>query len=189
MRQDLHSGAPTGNLTMSQSLEELIRQSWEDLLVIAERERRRHPGASDDPASLLGEAMTRVLSQRSTIESASQLKGLTSILLRRSAIDRLRRRRTERAARARMQSSAEARESTDAQESSRDERACALADAMEALAAYDKRKATALTLAAGFGMDREAIAQALETSRSTVDRDLAFAMSWIAARLRAEVGP
>jgi RNA polymerase sigma factor (sigma-70 family) len=174
-------------MQQGRSLDELIRQCWEDLLVIAERERQRYPGASDDAASLLGEAMTRVLGQRSTIASASQLKGLTSILLKRAAIDRLRRRRVDREARSMLGAGALQSLRDGSPDEARGRRATALAEAMEALASYDERKATALTLSAGFGMDREAIAQALETSRATVDRDLAFAKTWVAAKLKAEI--
>ena len=88
-------------------LNSLIAECWVDLLTIASRERARYPEASDDPASLLGEAMTRVLGQSAPVENAMHLKGLTTVFLRRTAIDRIRRRRVDRKAKAALRTSCE----------------------------------------------------------------------------------
>lgn len=166
-------------------LNSLIAECWVDLLTIASRERARYPEASDDPASLLGEAMTRVLGQSAPVENAMHLKGLTTVFLRRTAIDRIRRRRVDRKAKAALRASCEieTRPSREREEM----RADALAESLEQLAAYDERKAAILTLSYACGLDSDAIAQTVGTSKSTVNRELVLATAWISARLTEEL--
>ena len=169
-----------------QSLHSLIQVCWNDLVAIAEREQANYPGASDDTASLLGEALKRVLGQRGSVANADQLRGLTTVFLRRTAIDRLRRRSAEK--RATSAKSDLARAGEDRAASSSQERAEILADALEQLVAYDQRKATILTLTYACAMDSEGVAQALGLSKSTVNRELSLAYAWIALRIREGIG-
>lgn len=61
-----------------------------------------------------------------------------------------------------------------------------LAHALRELADLDPRKAEVLTLSALCGMTAERIADVLQVSAKTVQRDLAFSRAWIVSRVRRD---
>jgi RNA polymerase sigma factor (sigma-70 family) len=160
---------------------ELIDAAWEELLDLARRElRSAGPGHGEERASsLLDEAMVQVLGQRSEIRNASQLRGLTTLFLRRILADRRRRRRVVRdALGARAQVAREAYETEPGSGLSGE-----LAEALIALGEFDERKLACLSLSAARGLGDAEIAEELGISRATVERDLRFARAFVASRL------
>jgi DNA-directed RNA polymerase specialized sigma24 family protein len=168
----------------SRSLAELVESAWSDLHDIVRHEiRARGPEAGDaEVSSVLGDAMVRVFSQRATIVDGSHLRGLTTLFTRRILIDRNRRdRRRRRALR-------DAGGPHDPRTRPGDAGG-ELTEALDSLRRHDERKFMAITLAAMDRLPQETIANILDTSLATVERDLRFARAWIAARLdRAATG-
>lgn len=160
---------------------DLIDAAWEELLELARRElRSAGPGHGEERASsLLDEAMVHVLGQRSDIRNASQLRGLTTLFLRRILADRRRRRRVSREALAeKARHGRETAETAPGLGLSGE-----LAEALAALGEFDERKLACLSLSAARGLGDAEIAEQLGISRATVERDLRFARAFVAARL------
>jgi RNA polymerase sigma factor (TIGR02999 family) len=62
----------------------------------------------------------------------------------------------------------------------------AIDEALEALGRHDKRAASAVELCYFGGLTGREIAEALEISEATAERDLRFARSWLRRELRGE---
>lgn len=160
----------------------LIDAAWAELCQLARRE-LVSTGADVEghqASSLLDEAMVQMLKQHGEIRNLSQLRGLTTLFLRRIISDRRRRARLHRRyedARA-SEPDPVPRHSAEGRDITSD-----LAEALAALGEYDERKFSCLSLSAAHGFANDEIARALGTSRATVERDLRFARAFVAARL------
>jgi len=158
----------------------LIDAAWEELRVLAREELRSagpRPGI-ESPTSILGEAMVHLLGQREEIRNLAQLRGLTTLFLRRIIIDRQRRDGVRRRHVRRI-----AREIPPAASVPPAAVPLQLAEALASLGEYHERKLAALTLSAAHDLGDADIAEALGISLATVERDLRFARAWVAARL------
>jgi DNA-directed RNA polymerase specialized sigma24 family protein len=171
----------------SRPLAELVESAWSDLHDLVRREIQARGRESDEAqvSSVLGDAMVRIFSQRETIVDASHLRGLTTLFTRRILIDRHRRdRRRRRALRDALRTGGGPHDPF----ATPDGAAGGLADALVSLRLHDERKFMAVTLAAMDRLPQETIADILDTSLATVERDLRFARAWIAARLGSVAG-
>lgn len=159
----------------------LIDAAWAELCELARREVASTGAGTEghQASSLLDEAMVQLLRQHGEIRNLSQLRGLTTLFLRRIIADRRRRARLHR----RYEDSlASEPEPVPSQRGSHDVTG-ELAEALAALAEYDDRKFSCLSLSAAHGFGNDEIAHALGTSRATVERDLRFARAFVASRL------
>lgn len=160
---------------------DLIDSAWEELRELARRElRSAGPGGTGEAASsLLGEAMVQVLRQRNEIRNLSQLRGLTTIFLRRIIADRRRRSALHR----RLLDERAAPEPSAESPATRLDLTTDLAEALASLGEFDERKLACLSLSAAHGLADPEIAETLGISRATVERDLRFSRAFVAARL------
>lgn len=160
---------------------DLIDSAWDELRELAHRELKSSgaPGAGERASSLLGEAMVHVLRQRTEIRSLSQLRGLTTIFLRRIIADRRRRAGVHRRFLAERTVATEPGAAPD----NRQDLTADLAESLAALGEFDERKLACLSLSAAHGLSDAEIAETLGISRATVERDLRFARAFVASRL------
>lgn len=133
-------------------------------------------GRAISPSSIVQEAVCRILRSPQRPASTEAIEGLAWRMMEWIVIDRVRadgaRRRREAGAGAPEQPADEQGTEPDA-----------LMRAISALAEQDPRKAEVLTLSALCGLPLQQVADLVGVNVRTAHRDLAFARSWVAARL------
>lgn len=163
----------------------MIDAAWAELCELARRELASTGAGTEghQASSLLDEAMVQMLKQHGEIRNLSQLRGLTTLFLRRIISDRRRRARLQR----RYEDARASEPERGAHRLDGRDMTGELAEALAALGEHDERKFSCLSLSAAHGFGNDEIARALGTSRATVERDLRFARAFVAARLGISV--
>ncbi|MBK8286773.1 MAG: sigma-70 family RNA polymerase sigma factor [Ahniella sp.] len=171
-----------GTLRARDSLVELVYQEARE---IARRQLARHAQATLAPTELAHEALMRVLKQTGEWQDRRHLMNVLALATRQVLIDGARRR------------SAGKRDAGDI--TSLDDKADVLAapessvhdidEAILALAEADARAAEVISLTYFSGLEREAIADLMAVSPSTVDRALRFGRAWLKDALQDSAGP
>lgn len=189
---------PPGSRPQPESFDGLVARSYTGLKRLASmaiRENRDGAALASGPTSVLNEALGRLSAQQSRPQGEEQLRGLTTITLRRVLADRRRRHEADKRGGGRApvaigDAAAHLLESVGHQ-SSREESIARVRAALAALLQCEPRRGEALVLFASSGLSTVQIAEVLGVSVPTVERDLRFARTWIAAWLeeRGEDSP
>ena len=138
---------------------------------------RENTGHTLQPTALLHEAYLRLIDQRRVNwQNRAQFLGLAAGMMRRILVNHAR----DRSARKRGGGAAQVSLSLVESPSGRpDVELIALEDALERLAAVDQRKSRVVELKFFGGLTIEEIAEVLEVSGATVEREWAFARAWL----------
>ncbi len=138
---------------------------------------RENTGHTLQPTALLHEAYLRLIDQRRVNwQNRAQFLGLAAGMMRRILVNHAR----DRSARKRGGGAAQVSLSLVESPSGRpDVELIALEDALERLAALDQRKCRVVELKFFGGLTIEEIAEVLQVSGATVEREWAFARAWL----------
>ena len=174
--QDWRRGNPS-------ALEEVARRVDRELRRLAASYlRRERPGHTLQPTALVNEAFLRLMGQGDHIdwESRSQFVGIAARHMRQILVDYARRHQAGKRG-----SGATLIPIDDAQASSHPRSAdlMALDEALQKLAEVDPRKARAMELKYFGGLEMAEIAQVLNVSIKTVEKDVRMAGAWLRAAL------
>ena len=168
---------PDGVDSSSEPLGTLIARAYPDLRRIAAA---KAAGSRLSPSSLAQEAVCRLLRLPVPPESEDAVRAAGFRLIEWTLLDRV---RADRSRRVREAASARSQEPLSSSKHSSLEQ---LSEALLELAELSPRKAEIMTLSAVCGLTMPRIAEVLEISTKTVQRDLEFARAWIAAWLNGE---
>jgi RNA polymerase sigma-70 factor, ECF subfamily len=166
------------------ALDEVMTLVYEDLRRIAERRLRRHgQGISLQPTELVHEGFLRLVKQRQKYDSRGHFFAIATRVMLRVLLDHHRdKRRLKRGGR-------QVRISLSDVEGQLAERSEAeipvFVEAVEKLETLDPRLAEITKLRLLWGLTTREVAEALDVSPSTVERDWRFGRRW----LSAELGP
>lgn len=173
-----------------QALEELMRVVYADLERMAASHLRRHFGERAgqitlEPAALVNESFMQLIKQRKGFDNRGQFFAIATKVMLRVLMDY---RREKMAAKRGGGRGGDVAKFTLAVDHAASDAAPttgmveidALAAALDRLDALDQRKADIVKMRVVWGMTVPQIADALETSASSVDRDWRFAKAWIA---------
>ena len=162
-------------------IETLYPAVYEDLRAMAgHRMRREHDGRLMQPTALVNEVYLKLVDQRKAeIRSRTHFIAIASVAMQRILCDGARARNARKRGgdwnRVDLDGVAENDGDIELQE--------AMAEAIEALAEVDPRKAAVVRLRFLGGLNTAQIAEALGVARSTVDADWAAARDWISEHL------
>jgi len=148
--------------------------------------RRERQGHTLRPTALVNEAYLRLMGQdRVRWQNRAQFFAIASEMMRRVLVDHARERKA-----AKREGSAVrvALEDDVATTQAREVDLIALDGALDELAAMDPRQSRVVELRFFGGLDLAEIAEILDVSRATVDRDWRFARTWLYRRLAAPNG-
>jgi RNA polymerase sigma factor (TIGR02999 family) len=160
----------------------MVNLVYNEVRAIARRQLAAHRDATLAPTELAHEALLRVLQQTGEWQSRRHLMNVIALATRQILVDSARRRRAQKR---------DAGPITDLD--SKAELIALPADtlqvdeALQALAAVDARAAEVISLTYFAGLEREAIANLMDVSASTIDRALRFGRAWLKDAL-ADVG-
>jgi RNA polymerase sigma-70 factor, ECF subfamily len=166
------------------ALEALLPHVYQELhSVAAAYMRRERPGHTLHPTELIHETYLRLIgSALPEIENRKHFYALAARLMRQVLVDHARRHRAGK------RGSGKENIPIDEAVIYSHQRAAefvALDDALEALAAFDPRKARVVELRFFAGLTSEEIAEVVNMSPASVSRDLRFAEAWLQRELRS----
>lgn len=138
---------------------------------------REGPGHTLQPTALVHEAYLRLINQRRVDwRNRAQFLGVAASMMRRILVNHARDRAAGKRAGGREQVSLSL---VEAPSGAPEVELIALEEALDRLAALDQRKARVVELRFFGGLSMEEIAEVLEISRATVEREWSFARAWL----------
>jgi RNA polymerase sigma factor (TIGR02999 family) len=163
-------------------LESLLPLVYDELHALATRRMRaERPDHTLQPTALVHEAFLRLSGSAVNVADRVHFFALAANTMRRVLVDHAKaRRRDKRGAGVQAVPLEDAVHVAEAPNADIE----ALDEALEALAAQDPRKARVIELHYFAGLNYDEIAEALELSVATVNRDLRFARAWLHDRLQ-----
>jgi RNA polymerase sigma factor (TIGR02999 family) len=187
MRDETPAPVPPGDVTQwlldwarndKQSLDQMLPVLYDELHRVAARYLDREAtGHTLQPTALVHEAYLRLVDQRRVDwRNRAQFLGLAASMMRRVLVNHAR----DRAARKRGGGAQQVSLSlVDAPSGRPDVELIALEDALQRLAALDPRKSRVVELKFYGGLTTEEIAEVLQVSGATVEREWGFARAWL----------
>lgn len=169
--------------------ERLFPLLYDELRALAAaRLRRLPPGATLQPTVLVHEAYVKLVrDEKVTWQGRAHFFGAAANAMRDILVDRARRRAARKHGGGRDRLPLDSRVlGIEADDSGREEEFLALDEAMIRLAALDERQGRVVTLMYYAGLTHEQIAEMLEVSVRTVERDWRFAKAWLANEIRRD---
>ena len=167
------------------ALEALLPHVYQELHVVAAAYmRRERPGHTLHPTELIHETYLRLIgSDLPELENRRHFYALAARLMRQVLVDHARRHKADK--RGSGQTALPIEEAV-LYSKERAAEFVALDDALEALAAFDPRKARVIELRFFAGFTADEIAEVVEVSPASVNRDLRFAEAWLQQELAAK---
>lgn len=169
------------------AMDELMRVVYADLERMAASQIRQQFGARAgqitlEPAALVNESFLRLIRQRKGFDNRGQFFAIATKVMLRVLLDYRRQKASAKrgAGEQRLTLAIDPQHAADASEPSRLVDLEALSAALEKLDGLDHRKADIVKMRVVWGMSVPQIAETLEVSPSSVDRDWRFAKAWIA---------
>ncbi len=183
---DIHAGRDG-------AMDELMSIVYEDLERVAHRHLRERFGAGMDrltlePAALVNESFLRLLKQREGFDNRGHFFAIATRVMLRVLVDYCRQRSAAKRGGGMDRMSITFDDTISASDSPRSLGEIdveSLSDALSNLEALDPRKADVVRMRVVWGMQHEAIAEALNISVPTVERDWRFARAWLADAVTA----
>jgi RNA polymerase sigma factor (TIGR02999 family) len=133
------------------------------------------------PTELAHELFLRLIGSETSWQDRRHFYGVVSVAMRRILVDTARARGSDKRGGGELHVTLSAADQASDEESD----ALALEEALEALRGVDPRKCEIVELNYLLGLKREEIAEVLEVSVPTIDRELRFARAWLKQRLAA----
>jgi RNA polymerase sigma factor (TIGR02999 family) len=161
-----------------QALDQMLPLVYEELHRLAALYlSRERPDHTLQPTALVHEAYLRLVNQREVDwRNRAQFLGVAAGMMRRILVNHARDRAASKRGGGREQVSLSL---VDAPSGGQDIELIALEDALEGLAVLDQRKARVVELRFYGGLSMEEVAEVLEVSRATVEREWSFARAWL----------
>lgn len=168
-----------GELAARDAMIELV---YHEVREIARRQLALHGAATLAPTELAHEALMRVLKQTGEWQSRRHLMNVIALATRQILVDGARRRLAQKRDGGIVTDLESKLEhlAADSHETLR------LDDSLHALAAVDARAAEVIALTYFAGLAREAIAELMQVSPSTIDRALRFGRAWLKDALQQQ---
>jgi len=176
------------------AMDELMSVVHADLERVAHRQLHERFGAgmqrlTMEPAALVNESFMRLLQQRQGYENRGQFFAVATRVMLRVLLDYCRQRRAlKRGGGAERMTITfdDGLAATDPTRKTGEVDVEALSEALTTLEDLDARKADVVRMRVVWGMSHEAIAEALDVSVPTVERDWRFARAWLADAVAAQ---
>jgi RNA polymerase sigma factor (TIGR02999 family) len=171
----------------STALDEVVTALYEDLKRRAATYVRRYVGSGDgritlQPTALVNETYLQLLKQRTTYANRGHFLAIATRVMLRVLVDHQRAQRAKkRGGEGIWVTLSDVHLSDDVGDDA--VAASALSEALDRLEALDARKANAFKLRAIWGIQMAEIAEVLDISLATAERDWRFARSWLADEL------
>lgn len=173
--------------------DELMDLVYDDLVAVADRHMQQRFGAGMDrltmePAALVNESFMRLIRQRRGYENRGQFFAIATRVMLRVLVDYCRQRNARKRGGDRTRISITFDDGGPAAHGAAPTGTIdvqTLTEALAALEALDPRKADVVRMRVVWGMRHDAIAEALDVSIPTVERDWRFARAWLADRVAA----
>jgi RNA polymerase sigma factor (TIGR02999 family) len=169
--------------------ERLFPLLYDELRALAAaRLRRLPPGATLQPTALVHEAYVKLVRDDGvTWQGRAHFFGAAANAMRDILVDRARRRSARKHGGGRDRLPLDSRVlGIEARPGSSDEDLLALDDALTRLSALDERQGRVVTLMYYAGLTQEQIAEMLEVSVRTIERDWRFARAWLTKEMRRD---
>jgi RNA polymerase sigma factor (TIGR02999 family) len=168
------------------AMDRLMSAAYDDLEAVAARHMARRfgaglPGVTLEPAALVNESFLKLLEQRQPFRSRGQFYAIATRVMLRVLGDYQRRRGAARRGGDRQRITMHL-DGGAAPEGGEDDRLIeleTLVEALDRLETLDARKADVVRLRVVWGLQMPQIAEALDVSPATVERDWAFAKAWL----------
>jgi RNA polymerase sigma factor (TIGR02999 family) len=170
------------------ALDEMLPLVYEDLRRLAAfYMSRERPGHTLQPTALVNEAYLRLVEQRKVDwKNRAQFLGLAAEMMRRILVNYARERvAAKRGGEGRKVSLSFAVDSVTQEEFD----VLPLNEALEKLTIIDGRKSRIVDLKFFGGLTTEEIAEVLQISHATIEREWSFARAWLYNHVKGEVGP
>jgi RNA polymerase sigma-70 factor (ECF subfamily) len=170
------------------ALDEMLPLVYEDLRRLAAfYMSRERPGHTLQPTALVNEAYLRLVEQRKVDwKNRAQFLGLAAEMMRRILVNYARERvAAKRGGEGRKVSLSFAVDSVTQEEFD----VLPLNEALEKLTIIDSRKSRIVDLKFFGGLTTEEIAEVLQISHATIEREWSFARAWLYNHVKGEVGP
>jgi len=168
-----------GDGAAAERLTELV---YAQVRAIAGKHLRQYGGQLTlQPTELAHELFLRLIGNDTNWQDRRHFYGVVSVAMRRILVDTARARASDKRGGGEIHVTLSAAD----QAGSEDSDAIALDEALEALRAVDGRKCEIIELNYLLGLKREEIAEVLDISVPTIDRELRFARAWLKQRLAA----
>lgn len=166
----------------TEARDRLMALVYDRVRAIAAQSLQRQAGSTLTPTELAHEALVRLLGSDASWEDRRHFFHVVAQATRQVLVDRARKRLADKRG-----AGSEALPLSEAAhvEVDLDRELLRVDEALSALGDNDARQARIVELTYFGGFSREEVAQALETSVSTVDRDLRFARAWLKDALTA----
>jgi RNA polymerase sigma factor (TIGR02999 family) len=161
-----------------QALDQILPLVYEELHHLAANYlSRERPGHTLQPTALVNEAYLRLINQRHVNwRNRAQFMGIAANMMRRILVNHARDRAAAKRAGDRERVSLSLVEATSG---GPDVDLIALEEALDRLAALDPRKARVVELRFFGGLAMDEVAEVLEISKATVEREWSFARAWL----------
>lgn len=179
--------------------DELMDLVYSDLERVAHRHLRERFGAemnrlTMEPAALVNESFIRLLQQKHGYENRKHFFAIATRVMIRVLVDYCRQRNAAKRGGGRLRLSITfddrlAPEAPNSASPTGEIDVEALMEAVAALDAFDPRKADVVRMRIVWGMQHEAIADALGVSVPTIERDWRFARAWLADHVAGNPSP
>jgi RNA polymerase sigma factor (TIGR02999 family) len=176
----------------AEATDELMRAVYADLERIANKHLRRQFGAQVnaitlEPAALVNESFMKLVRQRASFGNRGQFFAIATRIMLRVLIDYRRRRdAAKRGGRSRILLSLDEQRVAAGGSAPSTIEVEDLVGALENLETLDARKADVVRMRIVWGMNNDEIAESLDVSPSTVERDWRFAQAWLANEVGAD---
>jgi len=182
---DLEEGQPD-------AMDHLMQVVYDDLERMARAQLRRQFGDHADrvtlePAALVNESYMRLVKQRATYDNRGHFFSIATRMMIRVLIDYRRRRSADKRGGDSKITLSFAEEPADPPQQSQTHEVDldALDEAVTELEQLDPRKADVMKMRIVWGLTNDEIAEALDVSRPTIEREWRFAKAWLADRVSA----
>jgi RNA polymerase sigma factor (TIGR02999 family) len=167
------------------AFEAVVEKVYRDLEVMAGRQMRDRfgglAGLTLEPAALVNETLLKILRSRQNFANRRHFFAFASRVMRRVLVDYHRSRDRSKRGGDRIRVTLTNLEALAEHDASTD--ALAFVDALDRLGGLDARKGEIVELRVFWGLEMAEIAEALEISLSTVEREWRFSRSWLAKEL------
>lgn len=162
-----------------QAREHLVEAVYHQVRSIAQQALRRANGATLTPTELAHEALLRLLGANASWEDRKHFYNVIAQATRQVLVDAARRRARYKHGENAPPLSLSAASDVAIQEQREDATLLNLNEALERFSKADPRRARVIELSYFANLDREQIAELLECSVATIDRDLRFGKAWL----------
>ena len=170
------------------AMDDLMSAVYEDLCRVAERHMvqefgRGLPGITMEPSALVNESFLRIIKQRNTYDNRGQFFAIATKVMLRVLVDYQRRRGAAKRGGDRQRITLSLEKHAEPGRGPGPDTLIGvetLVDTLDDLEGLDKRKADVVKMKVVWGLTMPQIAESLDVSLATVERDWAFSKAWLA---------